>query len=62
MKNLSKDNNVIRHTWKRTGKTTQELSHNKGGTITFAEEVNEKGHKRLVQIEYKTIIKNNGDK
>lgn len=43
--------------WNRTGRTIQELSENKGGIITLAEEVNNKGKKRLVAIEYITVKK-----
>ena len=42
--------------WTRTGKTIQELSFNKGGVITLAEEKS-KNKTRLVQIAYTTIIK-----
>lgn len=53
---MKKTKNSHKENWTRTGKVTQELSHNKGGTITFAEE--KSGHKtRLVPISYTTIIK-----
>lgn len=53
---MKKTENSHKENWTRTGKVTQELSHNKGGTITFAEE--KSGHKtRLVPISYTTIIK-----
>lgn len=43
-----------KQTWKRTGKTTQELSFNKKGTIHLAEEVTTSGKRatRLVQTGY----------
>ena len=43
--------------WKRTGKTIQELSFNKGGVITLAEEKS-KNKTRLVPISCITIPKN----
>ncbi len=43
--------------WRRTGKTTQELSVNKKGVVTLAEEKATKGNKtRLVAIAYTSII------
>lgn len=41
--------------WERTGKTIQELSVNKKGVITLAEE-KAKGKTRLVAIGYTSII------
>lgn len=41
--------------WERTGKTVQELSVNKKGVITLAEE-KAKGKTRLVAIGYTSII------
>lgn len=56
-RNQNKDAEIKKHKWRRTGKTTQEMSFNKGGVIQLAEEVNEKGKTRLVQTGYTTIIK-----
>lgn len=41
--------------WERTGKTVQELSVNKKGVVTLAEE-KAKGKTRLVAIGYTSII------
>ena len=57
---MKKTENSHKENWTRTGKVTQELSHNKGGTITFAEE--KSGRKtRLVAIGYTTITKKEED-
>lgn len=49
--------------WKRTGKTREEFSHNKKGIITLAQEVNDKGWTRDVQIAYRTVeLEQEGDK
>lgn len=42
--------------WTRTGKTIQEMSFNKGGVITLAEE-RSRNKTRLVPISYTTITK-----
>lgn len=41
--------------WRRTGITRDEFSHNKQGVITYAQEKNQKGWTREVQVEYKTV-------
>ena len=58
-KQRQREDKDFRHSWKRTGKTTQENSFNQKGIIILAEEVNEKGHKRMVQVEYKSVINTN---
>jgi hypothetical protein len=55
-KQKQKEGKDLRHSWRRTGKTAQELSFNQKGVITLAEEVNEKGHKRMIQVEYKSVV------
>ena len=58
-KQRQREGKDLRHSWRRTGKTTQENSFNQKGIIILAEEVNEKGHKRMVQVEHKSVIKSN---
>lgn len=55
-KQRQKEGKDLRHSWRRTA---QENSFNQKGIIILAEEVNEKGHKRMVQVEYKSVIKSN---